>query len=43
MEICQTVQPPPFVTPAGTTVHCHLHTEGVALDGAPIATMAAVG
>jgi peptide/nickel transport system ATP-binding protein len=33
MEMCATVEPPPFRTPAGTTVRCHLHTDGPALAG----------
>jgi peptide/nickel transport system ATP-binding protein len=36
MEICTTVDPVPVVTPVGTTVRCHLHTAGGALDGAPV-------
>jgi hypothetical protein len=37
--VCRAVEPVPYLTAAGTTVHCHLHTEGRALDGAPIATL----
>ncbi len=36
MDVCRNVDPPAFVTPAGTTVHCHLHTSGPTLAGAPI-------
>jgi len=43
MEICSTVEPQPFVTPAGTTVRCHLHTSGPVLDGRPITTVAPPG
>jgi oligopeptide transport system ATP-binding protein len=39
MDVCRAVDPPPFVTPGGTTVHCHLHTEGPRLGGAPIASV----
>ncbi len=33
MEMCATVEPEPYRTPAGTTVRCHLHTAGPALAG----------
>jgi len=33
MGMCATVEPPPFRTPAGTTVRCHLHTDGPTLAG----------
>jgi peptide/nickel transport system ATP-binding protein len=33
MEICAHVEPPPYITPAGTTVRCHLHTSEPALAG----------
>jgi oligopeptide/dipeptide ABC transporter ATP-binding protein len=33
MELCARVEPEPYVTPAGTTVRCHLHTAGPALAG----------
>jgi hypothetical protein len=33
MEVCRTVDPPAFVTPDGTTVFCHLHTDGPRLGG----------
>ena len=36
MEICASVDPEPFVTPSGTTVRCHLHTEGPKLAGATV-------
>jgi peptide/nickel transport system ATP-binding protein len=37
MDICASVEPPPFVTPSGTTVRCHLHLEGPALGGETVA------
>jgi oligopeptide/dipeptide ABC transporter ATP-binding protein len=37
MDVCREVDPPPLVTGSGTTVWCHLHTEGPALGGAPLA------
>ena len=40
MEICKTDVPPAFVTPGGTRVHCHLHTSGPMLAGAPVSTLA---
>jgi oligopeptide/dipeptide ABC transporter ATP-binding protein len=36
MEVCAQVEPEPYVTPAGTTVRCHLHTEGPVLAGATV-------
>ena len=33
MDVCRTVDPPAFVTPDGTTVFCHLHTDGPRLAG----------
>jgi peptide/nickel transport system ATP-binding protein len=36
MEICASVDPEPFVTPSGTTVRCHLHTDGPRLAGATV-------
>ncbi|MEX1008116.1 MAG: oligopeptide/dipeptide ABC transporter ATP-binding protein [Acidimicrobiia bacterium] len=33
MEVCRTIDPPAFQTPDGTTVFCHLHTEGPHLAG----------
>ena len=41
MDICATVDPEPFVTPSGTTVRCHLHTEGPTLAGATVAGLPA--
>ena len=32
-EPCRTIDPPAFTTPDGTTVACHLHTDGPALAG----------
>ncbi len=37
MEVCARVDPEPFITPAGTVVRCHLHTDGPALAGATVA------
>ncbi len=39
MDICRTVEPQPFTTPVGTTVACHLHTEGPKLAGQPVTIM----
>jgi oligopeptide/dipeptide ABC transporter ATP-binding protein len=36
MDICTTVDPPAFTAPDGTTVFCHLHTEGPALAGSSV-------
>jgi oligopeptide/dipeptide ABC transporter ATP-binding protein len=33
MDICRTVDPPEYLTPDGTRVFCHLHTEGPQLRG----------
>jgi hypothetical protein len=41
MDICAAVDPEPFVTPSGTTVRCHLHTEGPTLAGATVAGLPA--
>jgi oligopeptide/dipeptide ABC transporter ATP-binding protein len=40
MEICASADPEPFVTPRGTTVRCHLHTEGPTLSGETVANLA---
>ena len=40
MDICKTEVPPAFVTQSGTRVHCHLHTSGPMLAGAPVSTLA---
>ena len=41
---CATVDPPEFLTPDGTTVACHLHTEshpgGAALEGLTVSGLA---
>jgi oligopeptide/dipeptide ABC transporter ATP-binding protein len=37
MDVCASVDPAPFITPAGTTVRCHLHSEGPRLGGASVA------
>jgi oligopeptide/dipeptide ABC transporter ATP-binding protein len=39
MDVCVSVDPEPFVTPSGTTVRCHLHTEGPKLAGATVADL----
>jgi peptide/nickel transport system ATP-binding protein len=39
MDICRAVDPPPFSTPDGTTVHCHLHTTGPQLAGRSVASL----
>jgi peptide/nickel transport system ATP-binding protein len=36
MEVCAHEDPPAYQTDAGTTVHCHLHTAGPQLAGAPL-------
>jgi len=44
MDICRTVDPPPYTTSTGaaaTTVACHLHTGGPTLGGAPLASLGA--
>ncbi len=33
MDVCREVDPPAFTTPTGTTVYCHLHTDGPKLAG----------
>jgi oligopeptide transport system ATP-binding protein len=35
-EPCRTIDPPAFVTPDGTTVTCHLHTDGPRLGGVTV-------
>ncbi len=39
MDVCAEVEPPPFETPAGTTVRCHLHTTGPRLAGQPVTVL----
>jgi oligopeptide/dipeptide ABC transporter ATP-binding protein len=36
MEVCAEVEPEPYVTPAGSTVRCHLHTAGPVLAGSSV-------
>jgi oligopeptide/dipeptide ABC transporter ATP-binding protein len=36
MDVCREVDPPAFDLPDGGRVHCHLHTEGPRLAGAPV-------
>jgi peptide/nickel transport system ATP-binding protein len=40
MDVCAVEDPPPFVTPGGTTTWCHLHTTGPTLRGEPVSTLA---
>jgi oligopeptide/dipeptide ABC transporter ATP-binding protein len=42
MEICRSVDPEPFVTDAGVTTYCHLHTTGPTLRGAPVTALETV-
>ena len=39
MDMCRTVDPPAFLTPDGTTVFCHLHTEGARLAGDTVTSL----
>jgi oligopeptide/dipeptide ABC transporter ATP-binding protein len=39
MDICRAVDPEPYRTTDGTTVACHLHTEGPRLAGAPVTVL----
>ena len=39
MDVCAQVDPEPYLTPAGTTVRCHLHTSGPTLGGATVARL----
>jgi oligopeptide/dipeptide ABC transporter ATP-binding protein len=41
LPLCLTVDPPAYVTPDGTTVSCHLHTEGPRLAGDTVVTLRA--
>ena len=43
MDVCREVDPPGFETPNGTTVYCHLHTEGPKLEGRPVSFAARRG
>jgi len=36
MDVCRTEDPPAYDLPDGGRVHCHLHTEGPRLAGAPV-------
>jgi oligopeptide/dipeptide ABC transporter ATP-binding protein len=40
-EPCATVDPPEFVTPDGTRVACHLHTDGPRLAGDSVVRLTA--
>jgi oligopeptide/dipeptide ABC transporter ATP-binding protein len=39
MDICRTEVPAPFTTADGTSVECHLHTEGPKLEGRSVAEL----
>jgi peptide/nickel transport system ATP-binding protein len=39
MDICREAEPEPFLTPAGGTTWCHLHTRGPTLGGAPVSML----
>lgn len=41
IDVCRTVDPPAFVTPDGSTVFCHLHTDGPRLAGDTVITLRA--
>jgi oligopeptide/dipeptide ABC transporter ATP-binding protein len=41
MDVCTSVDPPAFETPDGSTVHCHLHTEGPQLAGDSVVSLRA--
>jgi oligopeptide/dipeptide ABC transporter ATP-binding protein len=36
MDVCASVEPEPYTTPAGTIVRCHLHTSGPTLAGGTV-------
>jgi peptide/nickel transport system ATP-binding protein len=36
MEVCDHLEPEPYITPAATMVRCHLHTSGPALSGGTV-------
>jgi oligopeptide/dipeptide ABC transporter ATP-binding protein len=38
MDVCRVEDPPAYEAAGGITVHCHLHTSGPSLAGAPVAT-----
>jgi oligopeptide/dipeptide ABC transporter ATP-binding protein len=39
MDVCATEDPPPFISPAGSTSWCHLHAHGPHLEGRPVTTL----
>jgi peptide/nickel transport system ATP-binding protein len=43
MDVCATQDPPPFTAPDGTTVCCHLHTDGPKLAGRSVVELERVG
>jgi oligopeptide/dipeptide ABC transporter ATP-binding protein len=40
MDVCRVEDPPAYEAGGGITVHCHLHTSGPTLAGAPVAARA---
>ena len=39
MDVCASVEPEPYQTPAGVSVRCHLHTEGPTLAGETVLSL----
>ncbi len=39
MDVCTSVEPEPYRTPAGVSVRCHLHTEGPVLAGETVLSL----
>ena len=39
MDVCARIEPEPFVADDGTTVACHLHTDGPLLAGQPLSSL----
>jgi oligopeptide/dipeptide ABC transporter ATP-binding protein len=39
MDVCRSIDPPEYVTPDGSKVFCHLHTDGPRLAGDTVATL----
>ncbi len=39
MDVCTSVEPEPYQTPAGVSVRCHLHTEGPTLAGETVLSL----
>jgi hypothetical protein len=40
MDVCREVDPAAYTNAEGTTVYCHLHTEGPTLGGEPVTLLA---